>query len=207
MKSQKTLLDNTQTKKLPIADRVPDGLPAQQKSQPELTKGQRLADAMTTKIGSWTFLTLQSSVLAVWIGMNSLPGVPHWDQSPFILLNLVFSFASAYTAPIVLMSQNRQSEEDRKIAELDYKVNQQAAQNIELLHEKMDSLQSQQLLELAKIVKQQQQALNKITASLEARERAQAKSQHPDESSEDKLIYLKQGAHGPMVAEKRERRV
>lgn len=207
MKSQKTLLDNTQTKKLPIADRVPDGLPEQQKSQPELTKGQRLADAMTSKIGSWTFLTLQSGVLAVWIGMNSLPGVPHWDQSPFILLNLVFSFASAYTAPVVLMSQNRQSEEDRKIAELDFKVNQQAAQNIELLHEKMDSLQSQQLLELAKIVKQQQQALNKITASLEARERAQAKSQHPDESSEDKLIYLKQGAHGPMVAEKRDRRV
>lgn len=94
----------------------------------ELTFGQRLADKMTAKIGSWAFLTVQSSVLTVWITLNSIPGVPHWDKNPFVLLNLVFSFASAYTAPVVLMSQNRQSEEDRKIAEADMKVNTKAGQ-------------------------------------------------------------------------------
>lgn len=98
---------------------------------------------MTPKIGSWAFLTAQSGVLVVWIVLNSIPRVPHWDRNPFILLDLVFSFASAYTAPIVLMSQNRQSEEARKLAEADMKVNTKAGQDIELLLTKMDVLQGE----------------------------------------------------------------
>lgn len=120
-----------------------DGLP--QKESQELTFGQRLADRMTEKIGSWAFLTVQSGVLAGWITLNSIPGVPHWDKSPFVLLNLVFSFASAYTAPVVLMSQNRQSQEDRKIAEANLEVNVRAAKNIELLHDKIEAMQTEML--------------------------------------------------------------
>ncbi|MEH1968137.1 DUF1003 domain-containing protein [Nostoc sp.] len=130
------------------------------------TLGQRVADAMAARVGSWSFLIGQSTVLAAWVGLNLTPGVPHWDQSPFILLNLVFSFASAYTAPIVLMSQNRQSDIEREKNEYDHLVNCQAAQNIELLHEKLDTLQAQQIQELTQIVKQQQQALNEIKASV-----------------------------------------
>ncbi|MBD2039976.1 DUF1003 domain-containing protein [Microcoleus sp. FACHB-672] len=130
------------------------------------TPGQRLADALAAKVGSWGFLTVQTSILAGWVGMNMMPGVPHWDEQPFILLNLVFSFASAYTAPIVLMSQNRQSDIEREKNEYDHKVNRQSAQNVELLHEKIDSLQAQQLKELTQIVKQQQQSLNEIRASV-----------------------------------------
>jgi uncharacterized membrane protein len=120
------------------------------------TFGQRLADKMATKVGSWGFLIGQSVVLTGWVGANLMPGVPHWDQSPFILLNLVFSFASAYTAPVVLMSQNRQSEEDRENASHNYNVTLQAAQNIELLHDKMDVLYTQKLMELSDLIKQQQ---------------------------------------------------
>lgn len=115
----------------------------QQNSDSESSFGQRLADKMTAQIGSWAFLTAQSGVLVVWIVLNSIPGAPHWDRNPFILLNLVFSFASAYTAPIVLMSQNRQSEEARKLAEADTKVNTKAGQDIELLLTKMDVLQEE----------------------------------------------------------------
>jgi uncharacterized membrane protein len=122
---------------------------------PKATRGQRLADAMASKVGSWAFIGTQSVILAGWIGANSLPGVPHWDQSPFILLNLVFSFASAYTAPVVLMSQNRQSEEDRENASINHKVNLQTAQDIELLHQKIDQLQTRQLSDLMQIVQQQ----------------------------------------------------
>jgi uncharacterized membrane protein len=128
--------------------------------------GQKVADAMAAKVGSWSFLIGQSTVLAAWVGLNLTPGVPHWDQSPFILLNLVFSFASAYTAPIVLMSQNRQSDIEREKNEYDHLVNRQAAQNIELLHEKIDTLQAQQIQELTQIIKQQQQALNEIKAGV-----------------------------------------
>lgn len=130
------------------------------------TFGQNLADKMATKVGSWAFINVQSALLAGWIGLNVMPGVPHWDESPFILLNLMFSFASAYTAPIVLMSQNRQSEIDRKKAEIGHQVNLKSEYGIELLHEKIDSLQAQQLKELTQIIQKQQRSLDEIKASL-----------------------------------------
>lgn len=127
-----------------------------------LTFGQKVADKMATKVGSWAFLIGQSTVLVGWVGCNLMPGVPHWDESPFILLNLVFSFASAYTAPVVLMSQNRQSEEDRESANHNYQVTLQAAQNIELLHEKLDADYAKKLDQLTVLIKQQQQATSEV---------------------------------------------
>lgn len=121
-----------------------------------LTFGQKLADKMASKVGSWAFLISQSTVLVGWITFNSVPGLPHFDEQPFILLNLMFSFASAYTAPVVLMSQNRQSEEDRESANHNYQVTLQAAQQIELLHEKLDAEYSKKLDELTDLIKQQQ---------------------------------------------------
>ncbi|MEJ6484236.1 DUF1003 domain-containing protein [Nostoc punctiforme UO1] len=139
---------------------------AQNTSTQELTRGQHLADQLATQVGSWGFLIGQSVVLAGWVGMNAMPGVPHWDESPFMMLNLVFSFASAYTAPIVLMSQNRQSDTDRRNAEIDHQVNLRAGQNIELLHEKLDDLHTQQLNELTQIVKEQQRVIHELKVSL-----------------------------------------
>lgn len=123
------------------------------------TFGQKLADKLAAKVGSWPFLIGQSTILAGWVGCNLMPGLPHWDESPFIMLNLVFSFASAYTAPIVLMSQNRQSDEDREHARLNYQVNVQTAENLQLLQSKMDEVYSQKLAELTQLI-QQQQILN-----------------------------------------------
>jgi uncharacterized membrane protein len=141
--------------------------PTNQNSPTEqLTRGQHLADILASHVGSWKFLICQSAILAGWVGINLTPGLPHWDESPFILLNLVFSFASAYTAPIVLMSQNRQSDTDRRNAEIDHQVNLKAGQNIELLHEKLDKLHSKQLNELTQIVKEQQRTLNELRVVL-----------------------------------------
>jgi uncharacterized membrane protein len=127
-----------------------------------LTFGQKVADKMAAKVGSWAFLIGQSTVLAGWVGCNLMPGVPHWDESPFILLNLVFSFASAYTAPVVLMSQNRQSEEDRESANHNYQITLQAAQNVERLHEKLDAEYAKKLDELTVLIKQQQPAASEV---------------------------------------------
>lgn len=129
----------------------------QQPQKKPLTFGQRLADAMASKVGSWPFLIGQSTILVGWVSCNLIPGLPHWDESPFILLNLMFSFASAYTAPIVLMSQNRQSEEDRESANHNYQVTLQAAQNLELLHTKLETEYSKKIDELSTLIKQQQQ--------------------------------------------------
>lgn len=127
-----------------------------------LTFGQKVADKMATKVGSWAFLIGQSTVLVGWVGCNLMPGVPHWDESPFILLNLVFSFASAYTAPVVLMSQNRQSEEDRESTNHNHQVTLQAAQNIERLHEKLDADYAKKLDELTVLIKQQQPGASEV---------------------------------------------
>jgi uncharacterized membrane protein len=118
-----------------------------------LTRGQRLADRVAATIGSWRFILIQSSAITVWIIGNQLAGRTAWDPYPFILLNLLLSFQAAYTAPAIMMSQNRQSELDRHHALNDYEVNVKAELEIELLHEKIDLMKERELLLLAQAVK------------------------------------------------------
>ncbi|HEY9694446.1 MAG TPA: DUF1003 domain-containing protein [Oculatellaceae cyanobacterium] len=137
-------------------------------SEKTATLGQRVADAMAARVGSWAFLIGQTTVLAGWVGCNLTPGMPHWDEQPFILLNLVFSFASAYTAPIVLMSQNRQSDVEREDAAYNHQVNLKTAHDLELLHKKIDELhelRSIKLEGLTQMLQQQQGNEIKITVS------------------------------------------
>ena len=122
--------------------------PADSGELPAMTRGQRLADFVAATIGSWRFIIIQSSVIAVWITGNVLAGESAWDPYPFILLNLLLSFQAAYTAPAIMMSQNRQSELDRRHAQSDYEINVKAELEIELLHEKIDILKEQELLAL-----------------------------------------------------------
>ena len=103
-------------------------------------------------VGSWPFILLQSALLAVWLVANAAFGGNAWDPYPFILLNLVLSFQAAYTAPIIMMSQNRQAEIDRQRAENDYSINIKAELEIELLHQKIDLLREQELLALTRAV-------------------------------------------------------
>jgi uncharacterized membrane protein len=131
-------------------------LPAELPERPAvtvLTRGQRLADSVAATIGSWRFIIFQSTAIVVWITGNALSGGKSWDPYPFILLNLLLSFQAAYTAPAIMMSQNRQSEMDRKHAETDYEINVKAELEIELLHEKIDYLKERELLALTEAVR------------------------------------------------------
>ena len=120
---------------------------------PTLTHGQRLADGVAATIGSWRFIVLQSSAIVLWITGNVWVGAGAWDPYPFILLNLLLSFQAAYTAPAIMMSQNRQSELDRRHAQNDYEINVKAELEIELLHEKIDILKERELLALTEAVR------------------------------------------------------
>jgi uncharacterized membrane protein len=99
------------------------------------TLGQRAADSLTKWAGSWTFITLFMIFLIIWVLINGYfliqyeSGNP-WDPYPFILLNLFLSCLAAIQAPIILMSQNRQSEKDRLKSEYDYAVNRKAEKEI-----------------------------------------------------------------------------
>jgi uncharacterized membrane protein len=95
-----------------------------------MTFGERASDAFAETMGSWKFIIIQSGVLAIWVMLNITAYIRHWDPYPFILLNLALSLEAAYAAPIIMMSQNRQSEKDRLAAEEDYQVNTKAEEEL-----------------------------------------------------------------------------
>jgi uncharacterized membrane protein len=89
-----------------------------------LTKGQSISDKVATFGGSWKFIISFSVILSVWIAYNTLsPGKERFDPYPFILMNLVLSAIAALQAPIIMMSQNRKEDRDRKRSENDYMIN------------------------------------------------------------------------------------
>ncbi len=128
-----------------------------------LTMGQKVADKVADVMGSWSFIIIQSVILALWVMLNVLAWIKAWDPYPFILLNLALSFQAAYAAPIIMMSQNRQQDIDRKAAENDYQINIKAELEIELLHHKLDSLREQEVLELTKVVRELSDLLSQFT--------------------------------------------
>ena len=94
---------------------------------------QRAADWVACSVGSWRFVLIQSALLLIWIIANITAFTRHWDPYPFILMNLVLSMQAAYTAPVIMMSQNRQANRDRIEAHNDYLINQKAEEEIRLL--------------------------------------------------------------------------
>lgn len=105
------------------------------------TFGQKAADLLTSSMGSWTFLIFFMFFLLLWIGANIYAWMESWDPYPFILLNLVLSCLAAIQAPIILMSQNRQSQKDRLRAEYDYQVNRKAEREIEEIKKQLDRIE------------------------------------------------------------------
>jgi uncharacterized membrane protein len=92
------------------------------------TGGERIADWIASSVGSWTFIIAQTIILTLWIELNLLAWLYRWDPYPFILLNLVLSFQSAYAAPILMISQNRQAKLSERRHHLDLQVNMLAEQ-------------------------------------------------------------------------------
>jgi|ERR1700685_2917791 len=92
------------------------------------TRGERAADRFAAIVGSWTFIIIQSVVLALWIAVNVVAWHYKWDPYPFILLNLVLSFQAAYASPIIMMSQNRQARVADLRNKLDFQINLLAEQ-------------------------------------------------------------------------------
>ena len=105
-------------------------------------------------MGSWPFIIIQTGILVLWMALNVTAAVHHWDPYPFILLNLALSFQAAYSAPFIMMSQNRQATIDRADAQHDYDVNIRAELEIKLLHEKVDQLRSTEIARLVEVVQQ-----------------------------------------------------
>ena len=125
-----------------------------EKHKETLNFGNRLADGVANGMGSWKFIIIQTILVALWMALNLLGFVYHWDAYPFILLNLVFSTQAAYAAPIIMMAQNRQNERDRMQAQADYKTNIDAKLEIEALAIKLNSMEVDKLDKIIKMLEE-----------------------------------------------------
>ena len=124
-----------------------------EEEEERLTFGQRIADKVAAFGGSWTFIIWFGMFLAVWMAINVLLGTNAWDVYPFILLNLMLSTLAALQAPVIMMSQNRQSSKDRLKADLDYQVNLKAELEVAQLHSKVDKIYETMQAQFAKMDK------------------------------------------------------
>lgn len=125
-----------------LADSKISQRPESEKSKSTL--GQRAADAIAKFAGSWAFIFSFTGVLILWMVVNTLLAAKAFDSYPFILLNLVLSCVAAIQAPLIMMSQNRQEEKDRRRAENDYKVNLKTEIMIEDLYDKVNLILAKQ---------------------------------------------------------------
>ena len=116
--------------------------------------GQRLADSVANGKGSWKFIIIQTILVVLWMILNFVGFMYHWDVYPFILLNLLFSTQAAYAAPIIMMAQNRQSERDRHQADQDYKTNVEAKLEIEQLTMRLNTIEIEKLDKIIEMLKE-----------------------------------------------------
>ncbi len=115
------------------------------KHKETLTFGDKVSDAVASGMGSWKFIIWQTIFVIIWMAINVLGFVRHWDVYPFILLNLIFSTQAAYAAPIIMMAQNRQTGRDRIQAEEDYQTNLDAKKEIEALQIHLSKIEDEKL--------------------------------------------------------------
>lgn len=145
--------------------------------QEVITRGQKLADRVASFGGSWTFIVAFFIILSAWILFNSLPPkTDNFDPYPFILMNLVLSCIAALQAPVIMMSQNRQEEKDRKRSENDYLINLKAELELRSLHQKMDLLIQDEVRSITEVQQEQFKLLKAM---------------------DHKLARLATGPHGP----------
>jgi len=118
---------------------------ANEEEQLRLTTADRAADTLTAFGGSWKFIGFALALLVVWILLNSVILNRAFDVYPYNMLDLVFGIIAGIQAPIIMMTQNRQSENDRLRADLDYKVNLKNELSLAEVLRRLDVLESERL--------------------------------------------------------------
>jgi uncharacterized membrane protein len=126
---------------LPLLHTKNDDHPVVSKKK-KLSLGDRAADHMTEWMGSWSFIIIFAVIISIWIGLNIYGWWKHWDPYPFILLNLALSTISAFQAPVIMMSQNRQADRDRVAAKYDYAVNRKTEREVADIQEDLDEIKT-----------------------------------------------------------------
>lgn len=147
----------------PIARNTNDALAEQ------MSFGDRLADSVARFGGSWKFILGFLGFLVFWTLANAvLLGREAFDPYPFIFLNLVLSMLAALQAPIIMMAQNRQAQHDRIDAGHDYEVNLKSEIEIMALHDKLDQLRNDQLVDLLQRIEALAESIQRLERDRQA---------------------------------------
>ena len=105
-----------------------------------LSIGQKAADSATSFFGSWHFLVMLSVGIGLWIIINSIAVLKGWDLYPFILLNFCVSLLTVFQATIIMMSQERQAQRERRQAKYDYAINRKAEREISEVQKDLEEI-------------------------------------------------------------------
>ena len=152
MKTKKEIVQMLLKKKLETEDEEelinmlieePISIDVDKQEDSNRTIGDKLADKLTEIAGSWKFIIGMIIFLSSWIILN-LYFIKNWDPYPFILLNLILSCIAALQAPIIMMSQNRESKKDSLRSSNDYKTDLKSELILEELHNKIQKLEANQ---------------------------------------------------------------
>lgn len=113
-----------------------------------MTVADRAADALAEFGGSWKFIGAAVFIIVSWIVFNSYVLIRGFDPAPYQMLNLAMGIIAGMQAPIIMMSQNRQSEKDRLRADLDYQVNLKNELSLTEVLRRLDVIESERLPQL-----------------------------------------------------------
>jgi len=128
------------------------------------TVGEKVADKVATGMGSWRFIIIQTSILALWAILNSVGWwIWKWDAYPFIAMNLLLSCQAAYAAPVIMMSQNRQAEKDRLTAQNDYQTDMKGEVEVRYIMEHLDHQDTVMLQIIKRLEAQHEEMLERLS--------------------------------------------
>jgi len=144
----------------------PPVIDVNQVADESMTIGQKVADKVAGTMGSWRFIITQATIMVVWIMLNLVAWFYHWDIYPFVLLNLAMSAQAAFATPLIMMSQNRQSDKDRLTAQNDYLINCKGEEEVRNLMDHLDH-QDTVLLQLVKRIEEQHLEIKEHLVSLD----------------------------------------
>ena len=156
----------------------------------QLTIGQRVADGVANRMGSWGFIIGQMIIMVLWITLNLVGWIFRWDPYPFILLNLAMSAQAAFATPLIMMSQNRQAQKDRLTAENDYTTDVKSEEEICHILEHLDHQDSLILQIVQRLEAQNERLAQQEKLTFEIVQRLEAQNERMKEQHREMLDML-----------------
>jgi uncharacterized membrane protein len=146
-----------------------------------LTFTDRVASDFARLVGSWVFVLAQLGLMLVWIILNAVGFLRHWDAYPFLFLNLIFTLEAAIWVSVVLMALNSQADRDRLRAQNEFELNVKAEEEVKAL---MNHLMHQDeiLLQIVNRLDRSDREMKRLARRVEQTLEANAEASRPPQA-------------------------